>query len=68
MSSSCLITTQPVACVFSFLSSLRPSQFLGVMVSKKKKDLVSFLSPRAKWDFSKASNSEGSKRFVSGNS
>lgn len=32
MSSSCLIITQPVACVFSSLSSLRPFQFPGVMV------------------------------------
>lgn len=66
MSSSCLITTQPVACVFSFLSFLRPSQFLGVMVSTKK--LVPLFSPRTHKVISEVSHSEANENFATENS
>lgn len=66
MSSSCLITTQPVACVFFFLSSLRPSQFLGVMVSRKH--LVPLFSPWTLWLTEKAKASEDNDNFAIENS
>lgn len=66
MSSSCLITTQPVACAFSFSSSLRPSPFLGVMVSTKY--LVPLFSPWAQRVISEASHSKANENFATENS